>query len=93
MRTGARYIGAIPFLLALTLLATTGQALGDTVDVLALSHDFTSLPRTRIVVSPVPQPSKDEGKLEVAESLGRIMTEELVTTTRFAQTSRTPRKT
>lgn len=45
---------------------------------LAVSHDYASLPRNLIVVSPVPQPSKAGGKLQIAESLGRIMTEELI---------------
>jgi len=48
------------------------------VDVLAITHDYVSLPRTLIVVIPVPQPSKPDGKLQIAETLGTIMTEELV---------------
>jgi len=43
-----------------------------------VTHDYVSLPRTLIVVVPVPQPSKSDGKLQVAETLGTIMTEELV---------------
>ena len=66
------------FLVALSCFATPGLFLADEVDVLSISHDYTSLPRSLIVVSPVPQPSKGGGKLEIAENLGRIMTEELI---------------
>ena len=72
-----RNIGCTRLLVALTCFGASGLTLADEVDVLAVSHDYTSLPRNLIVVSPVPQPSKTGGKLEVAESLGRIMTEEL----------------
>src|SRR5260221_5616635 len=48
------------------------------VDVLAVTHDFVSLARPLIVIVPVPQPSKSDGKLQIAETLGTIMTEELV---------------
>lgn len=50
----------------------------DEVDELAISKDYTSLPRTIVVVPPVPQPAKPKGKLKIAESLGEIMTEELL---------------
>lgn len=66
------------FYVALTCFATSGFIFADEVDVLAVSHDYTSLSRNLIVVSPVPQPSRAGGKLEIAESLGRIMTEELI---------------
>jgi uncharacterized protein DUF4410/PEGA domain-containing protein len=66
------------FLVALACFVTSGLVHAEEVDVLAVSHDYASLPRNLIVVSPVPQPSKSGGKLEIAESLGRIMTEELI---------------
>jgi hypothetical protein len=59
-------------------LAPCGFLLADEVDILSISRDFTSVPRSLIIVLPVPQPSKSGGKLEIADSLGRIMTEELV---------------
>ena len=70
-----RFVGPI---VTLTWLASSGHTLADEVDVLAVSRDYSSLTRTSIVVSPVPQRSSSGGKLEVAESLGRIMTEELI---------------
>ncbi len=63
---------------ALTLGLVPVAASADEVDQLAIAHDFLSLPRTLIVVEDVPQPSPSKGKLEIADSLGRIMTEELV---------------
>src|SRR5712675_3528581 len=73
----ARRLGLVALLVVLTLTAT-GSSFADEVDVLAMSHDFASLPRTVIDVAPVPQPPKGSGKLEIAGSLGRIMTEELI---------------
>ena len=55
-----------------------GVALAEEVDVLAISRDYAALPRSLIVVSPVPQPSNSGGKSEIADSLGSIMTEELI---------------
>ncbi len=78
MRRSGRYLRYLSFLVALTTLAPCGFLLADEVDILSISRDFTSLPRSLIVVLPVPQPSKSGGKLEIADSLGRIMTEELV---------------
>jgi hypothetical protein len=79
MRRTGRHLRLVSILLALAATATTGSLVADEVDVLLLSRDFTSLPRTLIIVSPVPQPAKAGGKLEIAERLGRIMTEELIT--------------
>ncbi len=73
-----RNSGCTRLLVALTCFRAFSLTLADEVDILAVSHDYTSLPRSLIVVSPVPQPSNTGGKLEVAESLGRIMTEELI---------------
>jgi Domain of unknown function (DUF4410)/PEGA domain len=72
------HLGSLRLLVALICLAPSTIVLAEEIDVLAISHDYTSLPRNLIAVSPVPQPSKGEGKLEIAESLGRIMTEELI---------------
>lgn len=78
LRTKAPRYLAIAGFAAILWLGATDSTLAEDVDVLAISHDFVSLPRTLIDVSPVPQPSNGGGKLEVAESLGRIMTEELI---------------
>lgn len=59
-------------------LLTGAATRADEVDILTVSHDFQSLPRSVFVVTSVPQPSKPGGKLEIAASLGEIMTEELV---------------
>src|SRR5207245_1274350 len=56
----------------------TGLFGSEPVDVLAISHDYLSLPRSLVVIAPVPQPPKPEGKLEIADHLGSIMTEELL---------------
>lgn len=69
---------ALASLLVVLALSASGDGFAEELDVLAISHDFTSLPRTVIYVAPVPQPPKGDGKLEIAESLGRIMTEELI---------------
>jgi hypothetical protein len=78
MSRRSRHLRCVRSLVSLTWLASSGLILADEVDVLAVSHDYSSLARTSIVISPVPQPSSGGGKLEVAESLGRIMTEELI---------------
>ena len=66
------------FLVALACFVTPSLTLAEEVDVLAVSHDYASLPRDLVVVSPVPEPSKAGGKLEITDSLGRIMTEEFI---------------
>ena len=63
--------------IALVVASLSTQLTAGEVDVLAVTHDFVSLPRNLIVVVPVPQPSKSDGKLPIAETLGTIMTEEL----------------
>src|SRR5438093_1475431 len=64
-------------LIVLGLASLSTQPNAGEVDVLSVTHDFVSLPRTLIVVVPVPQPSKSDGKLQIADTLGTIMTEEL----------------
>jgi len=76
VRDGRR--AAPRFALALACGALAGLIYADEVDTLAIARDFATLPRASIVVVPVPQPPKGKGKLEIADSLGRIMTEELV---------------
>src|SRR2546425_1223670 len=71
-----RYV--ISGVIVLGVANLSGQPDAGEVDVLAISHDFVSLPRALIVVVPVPQPAKSDGKLQIAENLGTIMTEELV---------------
>jgi hypothetical protein len=78
MTKATNYLHLVAVFAMLTCFAASGLIRADEVDSLAVSHDFSSLPRTQIIVSPVPQPAKDGGKLEIAETLGNIMTEELI---------------
>lgn len=71
------------FIVVASLLVPSA-AICEPVDVLAISHDYGALLRTVIVVTPVPQPSKSNGKLEIAETLGAVMTDELVKALRNA---------
>jgi len=64
--------------LGLVILFASSTLTAGEVDVLAISSDFLSLPRTVISVVEVPQPPNQGGKLEIAPTLGRIMTDELV---------------
>jgi len=71
-------IGTLSAVVVWSWLLMGSPARAGEVDILSISHDFQSLPRSLVVVGSVPQPPKSGGKLAIADDLGRIMTEELV---------------
>lgn len=65
-------------ILFLALAVVTPGVLAGEVDSLTISKDFLSLPRERVVVVEVPQPASPGGKLQLAPTMGAVMTQTLV---------------